>query len=1190
MLRKFRSLQFLPFAVIFLLLAGLPARAQYNASIEGTVKDQNGGGVPKASVSATDQTTGRVLQTDTGDSGFYRIPGLAPGKYTVAVEGSGFKKSETKDVIVEAEQVRGLDIALEIGTVSQTVEVNGDIAAPLQTENASVNNTFGSVEVLALPQFGRDPYELIRLTPGVFGDAARAGNGNAFALPQQVGPGGSNNAIFQTENQVQIVSNGQRVTANAYYLDGASINSLSNGGAAVITPNQESVQEMVVTSASYNAQQGRNSGAQIETISRAGANDFHGSALAHFNDKGFNSFNKFLGANNVPLSSISCEGGSFKIVAQHCPTRNDQRYRDYAASIGGPIIRNKLFFFFSYEGLRLSNTIVSRSVKLETPAFEQYVKQVNPNSIAAKIFSTPGITPRITSTISQTDCCSLITNPADPNFHSLGTWYQPGIGIGQAIGNGPDGTPDWGIFDVTRPNSSTGNQYNGRVDYAREKDQFFASTYIVNLTNLNGGIRPIEDVVFPGKNYVGTLGWTRTISSTLLNEARFNFTRFSFDQLKPVGNTNYGIPQIRLFDFDAGGLGDVGTLLGIGQSGTTPGKLAENTFDFRDNVSWLHRNHAFRFGVDLSREQNNDNEPGFERPNYQFRGLLNFANDACCFFEGLGFDPRTGGNINGQRYFRTSAYSLFAQDDWKIRSNLTLNLGLRWEYFSPVTEDKGLMSNYIFGSQGFVNGSVQTVKQLYKPDKNNFGPRLGFAYSPNMWRQRVVIRGGFGVLFNRPYNTEFSNIRQNTPYVGQAGTCCFFDPGKITGPPPGSGILYGIGSSSSATSFAPNPNFAFGVAPDGALCGNAACTQIIKVDIFGALPNEPTPYVYVFSLQTQVDLFKNWQGTLGYQGSRSRKLVRTIDLNRFTPGDTFDGNIDGVMSSSANGVPCGPGNPACQAPVVVGNNRFARVFFPLPDVNASFDAMIAQLTHRFSSGFTFSTLYTWSHSIDTTSYEIGFQQTDPSNQAINKGRSDFDVRHNFQMSGYYELPFLSHRHDLVGTLLGGWTVGGVLDRHSGLPFTALIGACNPSNDRNGDSYCPDMPQVYTGGKIPYPTKQQWQNGVFPNPAASFPGASNPPAPGTFGPGCHCRNIFTGPGYFDVDFSFGKNFKFPGTRMLGERAGLELRANLFNAFNILNLEPLAPASSPTDITNTGQFGRPLDGLSGRVIEFQARFSF
>src|SRR6266478_3805086 len=507
---SFRAIVLLTSAALF----AAEAQAQFKASIQGTILDPNGGAVASAKVTVANEATGVTRDTVTSAEGFYRASELPPGTYTVTVEASGFKQATSKGIVVEAEQPRGFDVTLQVGNVQESVIVTASVGG-LETENANVNTTIGTQEVLTLPQVGRDPYELLRMAPGVFGDNARQGNGNSFALPQQVGPGQSNNSIFQAENQVQIVSNGQRVTANNYTLDGVSIDSLSNGGAAVITPNQESVQQIVVTSASYDAQQGRNSGAQVEVISKSGTNQFHGSALIKFNDKGLNAFNKFYGANNIPLNPISCERGAFMIVAQHCPTRNDQKYRDFAGSFGGPIIKNKLFFFFSYEGLRLTNTVVNRSIKFETPAFEQYVKSVNPNSIAAKIFSTPGITPRITTTISQTDCCSLINNPSDPNYHPVGMWYQPGPGAGNATGNGPDTIPDWGVFDTRVPNSTSGNQYNARVDYNLGSNQFFASTYLVNLNNVNGGNRPIEDVGIAPKNYVGTLGWTRSISPVM---------------------------------------------------------------------------------------------------------------------------------------------------------------------------------------------------------------------------------------------------------------------------------------------------------------------------------------------------------------------------------------------------------------------------------------------------------------------------------------------------------------------------------------------------------------------------------------------------------------------------------------------------------------------------------------------------
>ena len=595
--------------------------------------------------------------------------------------------------------------------------------------------------------------------------------------------------------------------------------------------------------------------------------------------------------------------------------------------------------------------------------------------------------------------------------------------------------------------------------------------------------------------------------------------------------------------------------------------------------------------MEARHEQNNNNQPGAERPQYQFHGLLNLANDACCFFEQVQVDPR-GGAVNGQRYFHTADYALFAQDDWKVRPTLTINLGLRWEYFTPLSEAHNTLSNYVFGSQGVINGAVcgpaapltpcRNGSDLYQPDRNNFGPRIGFAWSPGRYNGKVVFRGGFGVIFNRNSDVVFDNIRQNTPFSALATACCF-DPGPIVGPPPGSNIVYALGASKQATSFPVNPAFSNGVAPDGALCANAGCTTTNPVSLFGALPNEPNPYVYIFSYQAQLEPVRDLVVTVGYQGSRSRKLVRTIDLNRLTPGDTFDGTQDKFQHDASNGLPCSSTNPTCLAPHATGNSRFNNLLFPLPDVNASYDAAVFSATRRFRHGFQIDSNYTWGHAIDTASFEVGFQQTDPVNQSLNRGNSDFDVRHNFVLDGLWEVPGFRGRHDLVGAMLGGWTISGIMSKHSGFPFSALIGSCNTNADRNGDGYCPDMPSQYFGGAISNPSKQQFINGIFPNPSAEFDTT-------TLGPGCRCRNIFTGPGYTSVDVTLGKDFMLPRAAFLGEGSKLAIRANLFNVFNILNLAPLIPATSATDIVNTGSFGRVPDGLAGRVIEFQARLSF
>jgi hypothetical protein len=1198
-----------PLLLLTILFLSSAALAQYGASLQGTIQDKTGAAVVGANVIVTNQATGVSRNTVSSDSGFYRIAGLAPGRYTVQAEAATFKKSSAINVFVGAEITNSQDVTLEPGAASETVTVTGSVSG-LQTEDANVGTTLSSREIVDLPEFGRDPYELVRLTPGVFADSARQGNGNSLPLPQQVGPGGSNSQIFQTENQVQAIANGQRVSANDYLLDGVSINSLEWGGAAVITPNQESVQDITVLSNSYSAQDGRNSGAQIKVISKDGTNSLHGSAFFKDNDKGLNAFNKYYGPTNVALSSITCERGTpsqFTTTASHCPDRVDQKYRDYAGSLGGPIIKNRLFFFFSYEGVRLQSTALLRSQLLETPQFDQYVIQNNPGSVAAQLFSTPGMAPRISTVVSETDCCSLI-----PGFGN-GRWYSPGTTpmANQATGNGPDGIPDWGVFDLTLPSTSSGNQYNGRVDYTVGKNQFFASTYIVRLNNFNGGQRPIDDSTFQPRNYAATVGWDRAIGATIFNEFRVNFTRYSFDQTQPVGQTNYGIPQIELFDFDIGGFGENDNIIGLPQSGTNPAALAQNTYALAETLSWVKNQHSLKFGFEDRREQDNDNEPGAQRPVYKFRGLLNLANDACCFAETVEVNP-TGAQLNGARYFRDNDYGLFAQDDWKLRPNLTINLGLRWEYFTPLTEAHNTLSNYVFGSQGLVNGSVcapvaplapcPSGSRLYQPDRNNLGPRIGFAWSPEKYQGKVVFRGGFGVLFNRNSDVINDNVRQDTPFSALVQACCFFDNGNNVGVPAGSNILYSLGANTKANSYPVNPALSNGVAPDGALCADPLCATIAEVSLYGTLPKEPNPYVFIFSYQTQIQPTRDLVVKLGYQGSRSRKLIRTIDLNRLMPGDTFDGSQNQFQNNGSNGLPCGATNPTCLAPHATGNDRFKNLYVPLPDVNASYDALVATATQKFHHGFQVDANYSWSHAIDTSSFEVGYQQTDPSNPLLGRGNSDFDVRQNFVMDALWEIPGFRGRHDFLGTALGGWTVTGIMSKHSGLPFSALIGSCNTNADRNGDGNCPDMPFSYNGGFTSGASKQDWTDGIFPNCHSNSTGqVTSASCPNfdvtTLGPGCRCRNIFTGPGYTSVDMTFGKDFMLPKIAFFGEGSKLAIRANFFNIFNILNLAPLIPATASTDIinngpasTNAGQFGRSSDGLAGRVIEFQARLSF
>lgn len=1198
MILRFRPLLFM-FLLGLLMTFSLPAWGQYGASIQGTVTDPSGAGVPNAKVTVTDQATQVYKNTASSATGFYAVGNLVPGSYTVTVEALGFQKNVTSDVAVLAEQIRGLNVSLKVGSASQTVTVNAETLPDLQTEDANISGTITNQQVQNIPAFGRDAYELVRLAPGVFGDDARQANGNSQNLPLQPGTGGSNSQIFQVENQVQITSDGQRVTANNYQVDGVSANSLGWGGAAVITPNEESVKEIQVLSSTYSAEDGRNSGAQVKVISKNGTNAFHGSGFIKFDDPGLNAFNKYSG----PFGSPNPATGFGRV---------NNKYRQFGGSLGGPVLRNSLFFFFSYEGIRQSSPTFHTGAVVETPEFRQYVITNNPNSLAAKVFGSPGVAPRIVSVAPGTtsDCCSF--DPAVP----LGGYYDTSMTCGAVTfpggtGCGPAGIPEFESADLLNPFTSSGNQYNGRVDYTRGSNQFFYSTYFTHRNDFQGGDRPIDDLTFVPLNWIMTGGWDRPFGSSMVNNARFNLTHWSYNQVTSSASTDFGIPFYNIFDFNSAvgapnGVPGCCINAGAARGGTTPGVFSQTTYDFRDTFSKAMGVHLIKFGGDLAKDLNDNNEQGGARPLFQFSSFMDWANDAPQF-ESITVDPRTGALPAGQRHFRTSDYALFVQDDWKFRPNLTLNLGLRWEYYSPLTETNNLISNFVFGSNGETNGTVVAGHKLYNGDFHHFGPRIGFAWSPTQLNNKVVVRGGFGVNFNRIYDNILDAVRFNTPFAADLSACCA-GPGTSAS---SVGIDYVLGTSNSPFSYPANPLLAFGVDPvTGGLCSSAACTSDLGITLFGSPSKLPEAYVYTYSLGFQYEFLPATTLQLGYSGSSTHRLIRTIDVNRFTPGDTFDDVLDFTQNSGSNGQPCGASNPTCTASHLTGNAPLGvggRVFLAMADVNANYNAMLLRLNHRFTHGFLVSGSYTYSKVLDFASNDQGPQQDSPANQRLDYGPADYNSTNYFVITGVWNLPIFANRHDLLGKTVGGWTVSGTYTYHTGFPWTPV--SFGPTNNNPvGDGFRPDRPTAYAGTCIHNPGNSDFINGVCPTTTSRSGTAANDPNFPTLLTNCgagldQCfttafprggapigRNSFPGPRFEQVDLSLAKQFGLPNTSWLGENANLEFRGNFFNAFNTLNLVPIPNFSSNDDLTNTSHFGRSPGGLAGRVIEFQARLSF
>ena len=1094
--------------------------AQFRAGIQGVVSDPTGGVVPGANVTLTNNETRRVEKTQTSGEGFYRFSGLPPGNYSLTAEKQGFQRQTVNNFPVNAEETQGRNLTLTPGDVSQTVTVSENVAPGLQTENADVSKSITTEEITRLPQVGRDPYELLRLTPGVFGDSARGGGGSAVSLPNTTGPGQSNASIFQTENQIQISANGQRVSENNYQIDGVSVNSLGWGGAAVVTPNQESVKDIRVAANGYSAEAGRNAGGQIDVVSQNGTNQFHGSGVFKYNDPNFNAFNSY-GGYNLP------------------PTRVNQLYRQYAMSIGGPVIKNRLFFFFSYEGLR-NNSVNYVNQWIETPQYRQSVISARPNSFAAQVLNAPGQAPRIVS----------VGNLPCPSSFAAGACQQVsgGLDLGSLTGGtgvyttptgaGFDGIPDIQYAQLASPSTTNANQYNGRIDYNRGNDSFALSMYFTSLNQTaaadNQRDRPIADLPFTPLNSAVTLTYNRIFTPTLLNEARANFTRFGSNQLAAAANANFQIPGVQIE-----GITVPNILFGAPQGETTPSILAQNTYEGRDTLSYVRGNHVLKAGGEVRKEQDNNNLLGGARPLYSFSGMWNLANSAP-IYEQVNVNPNTGAPADAQRYFRTSTYAVFLQDDWKVRPGLTLNLGLRWEYFTPLREKYNNLTNLQFGSNFLQDARVVPVGELYHADRHSYGPRFGFAYNPARFNGNVVLRGGFGIFFSRAYANLFTNNEGNPPNFARYQICCGtsgspFDNGKIQ---------LGLGATNSPLSYPINSALAQGIDP------RTGTPVSGGVEIWGAPNNLPNGYAYVYSFEIQDKLPGQFVATVGYQGSTDHKLIRLVNQNFLYPN-----------------------NPA-----------FTAVFFPTPDVNSNYNALLATITRRYSNGFQVSANYRWSKSIDTLSFGgpgAVTNQTYPQNLATERGVSDFDVPHNLIISGLYDLPWMKSQEGVIGKIFGGFQINGILQAHSGLPWTPVIG--QSVSTPGGASLAPIRPIAYYGGGGHDTSVSAFVNGSnFPQGGASYFDIKDSGFPGVG------RNSFRGPRYFGLDFSLAKTVKL-SNKFLGEATRLDIRCNMYNAFNHLNLSPITFGDNAAHADNP-QFGRADAGLAGRVVEFQFRLSF
>lgn len=1149
------------------------AQAQFRASLSGTVTDPSGALIPGATVTLVDTATNYTQTATSNASGIYTFNALPPAPYRLTVTKEGFKTKVLEHVQIIPEQENGLNLQLEVGGAAQTVTVSG-VTQGLETQTATESATLSSDEIQHMPSFDRDVFQLAQLTPGVFGNAAQGSGGGSYNNPGNQGPGGSGaGGIFNTENGPQVQDRGGQYETNGISVDGISTVSAVWGGTSVVTPSEDSVQDMHVVANSYDAEDGRFSGAQMEIISKSGTNAVHGSAFFKASRPGLDAFQRWNGVG----SNIAGTGSTnVARAASRGVNRDDERTDNYGASLGGPLWKNRLFAFFNFEASPNSGINTSQGW-YETSQFDS---GAGPGPIARKYlsFTGEGVAPGATM-IART--CSSIALSEGVNCNTetggldVGSPMTTGVGYQDltyggktstpGVGGGLDGVPDIAYFNTADPSNTSQIQYNGRLDAdLTQKDRLTFAIYWVPVTSTdyNGPVRAANLWHHSQVNDAFSLIWNHTFSPTLLNQARANAAGWRWNEIATNPQEPFGLPQDNIDQIGTASVNFFGA--------PGPSDFDQWTDSYNDVLTKVLGKQNIKVGGDVTRLSYLNSATYAARPGYNFHNLWDFANDAP-YFESGEFNSKTGIPFSNREDNRDSVWGFFAQDDYKILPNLTINAGLRWSYFSPYYSKENNLDVVQFGTgtSALTGMNIRVGGNLASTDKNNWGPQLGFAWQPLGTHGKGVLRGGFGINYNQDEIAILANGYGNPPNAINANYNCGY-PYTANPTCSGTGIVYAVGNTTTSLfNYPPNPN-----AITTFSSANLPLTGTTGVTAFPAHTKTITNYHY--SLEADYQMPYSTVATLSYQGSELRHLIVQ--------------NIWNAVAAQA-GI---PQNPAVNFIDYYENAG-----------NGNYNAMVATLTHNFSHHYQAEAMYTWAKSMDENS---GPYSEDPYPYDIHAayGRSDYNVANAFKLFGLWQPVFFSG-HSWAEKVAGGWALSGIWNVDSGFPWNPTYGSNGVY--MQGTYYSLRPAGIIKGfgtstanknfeGRGPGQTNPNFGgNGTkyFVAPtyvqAPSFPNTAPGPMPGIQ------RNSMNGPGYNDLDASLTKAFGLPENRILGNNSNLSFRVDTYNLFNKTNLNTgcmdtylggVNPDGTVSSVNS--DFGNVCGALGSRTVQLQTRFSF
>jgi hypothetical protein len=1188
--------------VAFLCVASLAAHAQFRTSVQGVVTDPQGEVIPGATLTLNDTATNKTLVQKSNDAGIFNFNALPASNFTLTVERQGFAKKVLTDLQFVPEQANALNVQLAVGDVSTTVNVNASQAPVLNTETAATGQTITASQLEHMPSSNRDIFTLSQLAPGAINDGSQASGGGVYNAPGNQGPGGSSNiGARPTENGPQTNANGGQYGSNGINIDGISTVSAVWGGTTIITPDPDSIANVQIVTNQYDAENGRFSGALTQVTTKSGTNQVHGSLYISIHRPGLNAYQP----------SFTVLGNPFT------PQRNTERFNQYGGSVGGPLWKNRVFAFFDYENIPNSSTVTTTGW-YDTAAFDALGRS---GSIANTYLTFPGAA--ALGTIIPTNCagagltegvnCHSVTgglNIGSPLTSPLGT-HDPtagGSATNAGLGSGLSDVPDIAEYNSSTPSSSYYHAYNGRLDAdATKNDHLSFTIYWIpqGSTSYNGIARPYNLFHSNQVNDAFTVIWNHVISPTFLNEARANAAGYRWNQVADNPQAPVGLPDDTLTSYNNLGIqANIGSI-NLNRFGPTVGStLNQWTYSYKDVATKVWGQQTIKFGGEFTRLQYLNDPTYIDVPSYQFYNIWDFLNDAPMEETGS-FQPLTGLPGQARQDDRENLFGFFVQDDWKVRPNLTINLGLRYSYFGSLFTKQNNVGVVLLGSgtSTYTGISIRTGGNLWTPQKGNFGPQIGFAWSPENFHNKLVVRGGYGLSYNQEEIAISANGGSNPPATyNLSNSFSYVSPGNPG--PNGGKIVYAL--SSSPTNFygyPPNPNTIVSF--------NAAGLPSASGFSITAFPSHlPTAYSQHYSLDLQYDLGYSLVATAGYEGSVSRHLIGQENLN---------------AAAQINGQAL---NPLVANLDYYGNEN-----------SSNNNALLLGLKHQFAHQFSAEGQFMWAKSMDNGSGPYEEDTYFPLGPIYSYGRSDYNVGKSFKAFGTWQPIFFRGSHSWLEKVAGGWNLSGIYTVHTGFGWTPSYSAaqsmycatCNYTNLRpnysGGGGHKTSNKAFETQSNFPnygtvtaaatvtqaavnnptcvagsgnYPgclTTVQYSNQYFSTPnlqsamtwanPAGFPAVNvaPPPAPG------FARNSFNGPGYRDVDASLSKTFGLPRMPVLGSSAGFEIGVNALNLFNNLNLNT---QNIVTDVTspNFGTINQSSSTsvLGSRAVTFNARFSF